>query len=141
MFRAAAAGWLDMPADDEAAIQVGGAQSAGWSAQSANIEAALAETGPSVVVTGSVDADGGWSVAHVDHSERPPTSGAGSYRLAAFGPDGTLAGEVAFDPAPVSHGDTLVWSVRVGYDGETPIRLAVVSPDGGTALDWIETAL
>ena len=139
LFRAAAAGWLDMPAD-EAALRVGGAQSVAPAAQSTGAEASLTAAGPSVVVTGAVDADGGWSVSHTDHSERPPTQSGGSYRLAAFGPDGAQVGEVSFEPAPVSHSDTLVWSVRVAYGG-TPVRLTVVAPDGSTVLDWAEPAL
>ena len=141
LFRMAAEGRLDFPADEAAAIHVGGAQSAAPAAQPAVTESPLAATGPSVVVTGSVDADGIWPAAYVDHSERSPTQGAGSYRLAAFGADGTLVGEVRFDPAPVSHSDVLVWSVRVGYDGETPVRLTVSGPDGGMVLDWTEAAL
>ena len=140
LFRMAAEGRFDLPAD-EAASQVGGAQSVDPTAQSVSAEGALAATGPSVVVTGSVDAVGNWSVAHVDHSERPPTQGAGAYRLSAFGSDGTLVGEVAFEPVPVSHSDALVWSVRVAYSGETPVRLAVTGPDESTVLDWTEPLL
>ena len=138
--RMAMEGWLDVP-DEAAAIQTGGAQSVGPAAQSTGADAALVETGPSVVVTGSVDAAGVWSVAHVDRSERPPTRSGGSHRLTAFGPDGALVGETYFEPAPVSHSDSLVWSVRVGYDGGTPVRLTVVGPDGSTILDWVESAL
>ena len=104
-------------------------------ARSAGAGTVLVEAGPSVVVTGAVDADGGWSMSHTDHSERPPTQGAGFYRLAAFGPDGAQVGEVSFEPAPVSHSDVLLWSVRVGYDGETPVRLAITAPDGDVVLD------
>ena len=142
LFRMSAEGWLDWPADEAAAaLQVGGAQSVAPTARPAGAEASLTAAGPSVVVTGAVDADGGWSVSHTDHSERPPTRSAGSYRLAAFGPDGALVGEVSFEPAPVSHSDSRVWSVRVAYGGETPVRLAVVGPDGSTVLDWAESAL
>ena len=141
LFRAAAEGWLDMPAEEATAIQVGGAQSVAPAAQSTGADAALVETGPSVVVTGSVDAVGVFAVSHADHSERPPTQSGGSHRLTAFGPDSAQVGEVAFEPAPVSHSDVLVWSVRVGYDGETPVRLTVVGPDGSTILDWVESAL
>ena len=134
--RMAMEGWLDIPADEAAAIQAGGAQSVGPAAQSTGADAALVETGPSVVVTGSVDVAGVWSVSHTDHSERPPTQGGGMHRLVAFDLDGAQVGEVAFEPAPVSHSDGLVWSVRVGYSGEAPVRLTVVGPDGNTVLDW-----
>ena len=134
LFRMSAEGWLDWT-DQAAAIQVGGAQSVAPAAQSTGADAALVAAGPSVVVTGAVDADGGWSVSHTDHSERPPTQGAGFYRLAAFGPDGAQVGEVRFEPAPVSHSDTLLWSVRVAYGGETPVRLTVTAPDGSVVLD------
>ena len=139
--RMAMEGWLDLPPDEAEAIQAGGAQSVAPSAQSTGADAALVETGPSVVVTGSVDAAGVWSVSHADHSDRPPTRSGGSHRLSAFDPDGVQVGEVRFDPTPVSHSYALVWSVRVGYDGETPVRLTITNPDGETVLDWVESSL
>ena len=135
LFRMAAEGWLDLPAE-AAALRVGGAQSFGPSAQSTGTEAVLVVDGPSVVVTGSVDETGGWSVSFAELSERAPTRSAGSHRLAVFGPDGSQTGEAFFDPAPLSHGGALVWSLRVGFSGEPPVRLTVTSPDGTTALDW-----
>ena len=133
LFRAAAAGWLDMP-EEPTALRIGGPQSVGgW--LSAGAEASLTATGPSVVVTGSVDADGGWSLSFADLSERAPTQSGGSHRLVLFGPDGSQTGEAYFDPATVSHGGGLVRSLRVGYSGEAPVRLTVEAPDGDVVLD------
>ena len=133
--RASSVGWLDMP-EEAAPPPIGGAQPFPPGGLSGDATALQARHGPSVVVTGAVNDAGEWSVHFVDLSERAPMQSQGSHRLSVFGPDGTRTGEAFFDPAPVSHGGGLVWSVRVGFSGETPVRLTVETPDGSVVLDW-----